>query len=217
MSGTVQRASLKIEDDGTPLACLFNPKDFSVTKANSWTSKAAPGTSAAKPTFGGGSPRELTLQLLFDATLLTPKVSVKDITTKLFVAMNASKNEGGTKTKSRPPTMTFRWGGFAFEGVAKTLTIQYQMFRADGEPIRADVKLTLMQWDVDAVPGQNPTTRSNGALGAHIVRDGDSLHSIAYRVYGDPTRWRAIAEANGIDDPLRLRSGRALSVPSLDA
>lgn len=216
MAGPVQKASLKVEG-GETLECLFNPKDLSITKANSWEAKAAPGKSAAKPTFGGGQPRELTLQLLFDATLLTPKVSVKDVGTKLFDAMKASKNEGGKKNKARPPTLTFTWGAFAFEGVAKSLTVAYQMFLPDGEPIRSDVKLTLMQWNVEGPAGQNPTTRSRGALGAHIVRDGDSLQSIAYHVYGDPTQWRAIAEANGIDDPLRLRSGRALSVPNLDA
>jgi nucleoid-associated protein YgaU len=215
MATAVQKASLRIED-GEKLDCLFNPKDFSVTKSNSWESKAAPGKTAAKPTFGGGQPRELTLQLLFDATLLTPQVSVKDVSAKLFDAMNASKNEGGAKNKSRPPTLTFTWGAFSFEGVTKSLTVQYQLFRADGEPIRADVKLALMQWDVDGPKGQNPTTRSSGALGSHVVRDGDSLPSIAYRVYGDATRWRVIASANGIDDPLKLRSGRALSLPSLD-
>jgi nucleoid-associated protein YgaU len=216
MAGTVQKASLKIEG-GEKLECLFNPKDLSVTKSNSWEAKAAPGKSAAKPTFGGGQPSELTLQLLFDGTLLTPKVSVKDVAKKLFDAMKATKNEGGKKNKARPPTLTFSWGAFAFEGVAKSLTVQYQMFLPDGEPIRADVKLALMQWNVEGPAGQNPTTRAHGALGTHIVRDGDSLASIAYRVYGDPTHWRAIAEANGIDDPLTLRSGRPLSVPSLDA
>ncbi|MDP2710302.1 MAG: LysM peptidoglycan-binding domain-containing protein [Solirubrobacteraceae bacterium] len=215
MAGPVQKAALTIED-GETLSCLFNPKDYSVTKANSWEAKAAPGKSAAKPTFGGGQPRELTLQLLFDATLLTPQMSVKDVGAKLFGAMNASKNEGGTKNKSRPPTLTFTWGAFSFQGVAKNLTVQYQLFRPDGEPIRADVKLALMQWDVEGPAGQNPTTRSDGALGAHVVRDGDSLASIAYRAYGDPTHWRLIAEANGIDDPLRLRSGRALSIPGID-
>lgn len=215
MSGPVQKAKLRIEDAGA-LDCLFNPKDFTVTKSNSWEAKAAPGQSAAKPTFGGGQPRELTLQLLFDASLLSPPISVKDVSVKLFEAMNASKNEGGQRNRSRPPTLTFQWGAFAFEGVAKSLTVQYQMFRPDGEPIRADVKLTLMQWDVQGPQGQNPTTRSHGALGSHVVHDGDSLPSIAYRLYGDPTRWRAIAEANNVDDPLRLRSGRGLSVPSLD-
>jgi nucleoid-associated protein YgaU len=210
------KATLEIEDDNTPLHCIFNPKDFSVTKANSWEAKAAPGQSAAKPTFGGGQPRELTLQLLFDATLLTPPVSVKDVSIKLFDAMKATKNEGGAKNKSRPPTLTFRWGAFAFQGVAKSLTVQFQLFRENGEPIRADVKLALIQWNVEGTLGQNPTTRSSGALGAHVVHDGDSLPSIAYTVYGDPTQWRVIAEGNGIDDPLRLRSGRALSLPSLD-
>jgi nucleoid-associated protein YgaU len=215
MGGPVQKASLTIEG-GEKLDCLFNPKDFSVTKSNSWETKAAPGKTAAKPTFGGGQPRELTLQLLFDATLLTPQVSVKDATAKLFDAMNASKNEGGAKNKSRPPALTFAWGGFSFAGVAKSLTVQYQLFRPDGEPIRADVKLALMQWDVEGPKGQNPTTRSSSALGSHVVRDGDSLPSIAYRVYGDPTRWRAIAEENRIDNPFRLRSGRALRLPDLE-
>ena len=50
----------------------------------------------------------------------------------------------------------------------------------------------------------------------HRVRDGDSLPSIAYDAYGDPTQWRTIAEANDIDDPLRLRRGSELSIPRLD-
>ena len=50
----------------------------------------------------------------------------------------------------------------------------------------------------------------------HLVKDGDSLPSIAYRAYGDATRWRTIADANDIDDPLRLRRGTALTVPRLE-
>jgi nucleoid-associated protein YgaU len=215
MAVTPQKAWLEVEGGGK-LECLFNPKDFSVTKSNSWETKATPGESAPEPTFGGGQPRELSLQLLFDASLLKPKVSVKEITGQLFEAMNAPKGQSSGKNKARPPKLTFGWGDFQFQGVAKSLTVQYQLFSADGEPIRADVKLALVQWDVKGPKGQNPTTRSSGALGTHVVRDGDSLPSIAYRVYGDPTHWRAIATANGIDDPLRLRSGRALSVPSLD-
>jgi nucleoid-associated protein YgaU len=211
------KAFLLIED-GTKLPCIFNPKDFSVTKSNSWSTKEVPSQSAVTPTFGGGQPQELTLALLFDATLLTPKMSVTQVTVALFKSMKASKKEPG-KSKLRPPTLKFEWGAFSFLGVTKSLTVQYQLFRENGEPIRADVKLTLMQWDVlgAAWKGQNPTTRSAGGLGAHIVRDGDSLPSIAYRLYGDPTLWRPIAEANGIDDPLSLRSGLTLSVPSLDA
>jgi nucleoid-associated protein YgaU len=48
------------------------------------------------------------------------------------------------------------------------------------------------------------------------VKDGDSLQSVAHRTYGDPGRWRLIAEANGVDNPLHLRRGTSLNLPRLD-
>ena len=39
---------------------------------------------------------------------------------------------------------------------------------------------------------------------------------IAARYYGDSTRWRALAQANGIEDPLSLRPGARLSIPRLE-
>ncbi len=45
---------------------------------------------------------------------------------------------------------------------------------------------------------------------------GDSLPSLAWREYGNATQWRAIAEANGIDDPMRLRPGTELLLPLAD-
>jgi nucleoid-associated protein YgaU len=109
--------------------------------------------------------------------------------------------------------------------VIDSLSVQYTLFRPDGTPVRAMAKLSLTQVEkaVDkpsaggSKKGQNPTTRGLADLRSHVVRDGDTLPSIAFTSYGDPTRWRAIAEANGIDDPLALRRGRLLSVPQVDA
>jgi nucleoid-associated protein YgaU len=105
-----------------------------------------------------------------------------------------------------------------------SLTIQYILFHPNGEPIRATVDLELAQAEkastASGSPGnqaQNPTTRAERGLRVHRVRDGDSLTSIAYDAYGDPTRWRTIAEANGIDDPMRLRRGRELNIPRLES
>ena len=42
---------------------------------------------------------------------------------------------------------------------------------------------------------------------------GDTMASIAYRAYGRPDQWRAIADANGIDDPTRVLPGTTLLVP----
>jgi hypothetical protein len=120
----------------------------------------------------------------------------------------------GTPTAS-PPFVTFHWGQLIFKGACTSLSITYKLFKPDGEPLRADVKMTLKQAD-EAPAGQNPTTRANAGFGVHRVRDGDTLPSISYQAYGDATKWRLIAEANGVDNPLHLRRGTPLSLPRLD-
>ena len=56
----------------------------------------------------------------------------------------------------------------------------------------------------------------HAGFGTHTVKDGDTLPSISYRAYGDATRWRLIAEANGVDNPLHLRRGSSLALPALE-
>lgn len=50
----------------------------------------------------------------------------------------------------------------------------------------------------------------------HRVVAGDTLQSLAWREYGEASAWRAIAEANNIDDPSRLRSGTELVLPAAE-
>ena len=110
---------------------------------------------------------------------------------------------------SAPKFLTFSWGSVKLPKAAPiSISINYALFRPNGEPIRAFVDLELAQAEASTPPGQaqNPTTRGVAGLRSHAIREGDSLPSIAYAAYGDPTRWRAIAEANEIDDPLQLHA-----------
>jgi len=44
----------------------------------------------------------------------------------------------------------------------------------------------------------------------YTVRAGDTLWGIATRFYGDGTRWRTLAEKNGVTDPKKLQVGKVL-------
>jgi hypothetical protein len=208
-------------DGGDTIPVLFNPTEYTITKTNTWNFKEVQGKSLPPAEFGGGNPRELSLSLLLDASLLDGSASVKDMTDKLFKMMEVGDGQPAAGSRSAPPKVTFRWGAVdTFKAVCTSLTVAFQLFKPNGEPIRADVKLDLKQADDastassnSANKGQNPTTQSLAGAGVHTVQDGDSLPSIAYRAYGDANRWRAIAEANDIDDPLHLRRGTALMLP----
>jgi hypothetical protein len=205
-----QKAKLTIEG-GDTIDCAFNPESYTVSKTNIWTYKPNQSKDWPDPEFGGGMPMTYRLSLLLDTTLDGPDKSVKDDANKLMKAMHG----GG----SAPKFVTFSWGSVKLPKAAPTsLSIQYALFHPNGEPTRAFIELELAQAEDTSPAGQaqNPTTRGTAGLRSHIVQDGDSLHSIAYDSYGDATQWRLIAEANDIDDPLRLRRGTALTIPRLD-
>jgi Contractile injection system tube protein/LysM domain len=200
----------------------FNPQSYMVSKTNVWNFKPTTGVDLPEGEFGGGLPRRTSLSLLLDVSLLGAGESVKDVSNKLLKMMETGGGGGGGG--AAPPFVTFRWGSVDLpKSVPVSLTIQYVLFHPNGEPIRATVDLELAQTEPASTAsgsgtseGQNPTTRAQRGLRVHQVRDGDSLPSIAYDAYGDATRWRSIAETNGIDNPLNLRRGTQLTIPKLD-
>ena len=214
-----QQAQLEIEG-AQPIKCWFNPTQYSISKANTWNVKPPAGKTKKPPQaqYGGGQPKELSLDLLFDASDSSRDIR-GEVVDRLFAMMEASDQfaDAQHKKSGRPPKVTFTWGYQVLEAVPKSLSVQYTLFNPDGQPIRAAVKLTLLEVPVGGVgvEKQNPTT-SGEVLRTHLVKDGDSLQSIAYSAYHDATHWRVIAEANGIDDPLALRRGQSLAIPRLE-
>jgi hypothetical protein len=205
-----QKAQLEIEG-GDTIVCAFNPESYTISKTNIWTYKPTQGKDMPAPEFGGGLPMQFKLSLLLDCSLDGTDKSIKDDANKLMQAMHGAG--------SAPKFITFTWGSVKLPKAAPiSISINYALFHPNGEPIRAFVDLELAQAEELTPPGkaQNPTTRGVAGLTSHTVRDGDTLASIAYGAYGDPARWRPIAEANGIDDPLRLTRGRALTIPRIE-
>jgi hypothetical protein len=218
-----QKAAIEI-DGGDRIECYFNPTEYSVSKSNQWKYDPVTGTTLPKAQFGGGNPRELSLNLLLDASLLSKTAHIRDVTNDLFKMMEVKEGQTPGDSGAVPPFVTFKWGReTTFKSVCTSLTVAFKLFRPNGDPIRADVKMTLKQAETAGTASANganragnPTTRANAGHGVHTVKDGDSLPSIAYDAYGDATTWRAIADANDIENPLHQRRGRALSLPRLE-
>jgi len=225
MSEKPEKAFLQVEQ-GPKIECWFNPKDFTLAKTNKWKVEAKAGQALPNVEFTGSDSQKINLDLLFDDS--EHDGDVREITWMLFDMMKVDdKFKTGDKNNARPPKIEFGWGKFVtFNAVCDSLSVQYTMFRTDGTPIRAQAKLSLTQVEPAMLqrggsasryeaPRQNPTTMGIAGLRSHMVRDGDSLQSIAYAAYGDATLWRRIADANGIDDPTRLQRGTLLTIPNL--
>lgn len=209
------KAYLKLES-GQQIDCWFNPAEYTISKSNRWTVEPVVGQGLPTAQFGGGDAQKLGLDLLFDDSDRDGG-DVREITNSLFAAMAVDQAYASGKNSGRPPMIEFGWGATTtFKAVVDSLSVQYLLFRPNGTPVRAKATISMLQAEPSVGKGpQNPTTRGVAGLRTHVVRDGDNIQGIAHAAYGDPTLWRRIAEANGIDDPLRLPRGTVLSIPTL--
>jgi len=120
---------------------------------------------------------------------------------------------------TKMPVLMFQWGppaaGFFYRVNLMNVSVDYERFTPMGLPVRAKVSLTLREKFNPL--GTLPTNPSSGGLSGrstHMVREGDNLVQVTTDNYGHPKHWRELANANGIDDPLRVKPGQALYLPN---
>ena len=193
----------------------FNPRELSVHKSATWTRKPARAAEKAPPPeFTGAEAGKMSFELLFDAAGTRDGSVVAAVESLLACCVPTE----GSRAQGRPlpPLVVLQWGqtrGFA--AYVTQVGVRYTLFSPAGNPLRATCSVSL-----EEMPGvklrQNPTSGARTAHRVHVLVAGDSLASVAYREYGDPAAWRALARCNGIDDPMRLRPGTSLLVPAPD-
>jgi hypothetical protein len=125
----------------------------------------------------------------------------------------------GINLATKLPLVTFQWGppevAFMYDCNVVNVTIDYNRFAPSGIPVRASVNITLQEQP--SLFGTLPTNPTSGGLPgrrAHTVTAGESLVGIATQRYGNPSRWRAVADCNDIEDPLRVRPGQRVYLPN---
>ena len=96
----------------------------------------------------------------------------------------------------------------------ETVTQRFDYFDTLGLPLRARLNVSLKGHDLLERSARRASRccRPTGPSGGSC-RQGDRLRRIAAEECDDPRRWREIAEASGIDNPLTLRAGHGLTDP----
>jgi nucleoid-associated protein YgaU len=219
----LEKASLTLYDPSPPksgkpgarrgaVAFQFNPKEVTIAKTAEWKRKPAAKAPKASPAeFTGTGPSKLTVEMFFDATA-SQDGSVVEAVEQLFSCCIPTE-ESLAKTPS-PPTVVLHWGSISsFPAFVTSVSAKYTLFNGEGLPIRALVSVAMEELPNEPFR-QNPTSGSAHVRRVHRTVAGDTLASVAYAEYGDPTQWRALAAFNGIDDPQRVHAGTTLLLPS---
>jgi nucleoid-associated protein YgaU len=108
------------------------------------------------------------------------------------------------------------WGSLIFFGRMTSMSTQYTLFKASGEPLRAKVDLQFVG-TMSKSESQLVANRSSPDL-SHVVvvRDGDTLPLLCNRIYGDSSYYPEVAQANGLAGFRELLPGQRLVFPPLE-
>lgn len=216
LPGGLAKASLATIDSWLigELSFKYNPEKFSFSKSAAWKENA--GSSPrnwADPTYMHTTPGRIEMEIFFDAF----EELMGDVTSDVKTLINWTKPaDSGASGVDEPPLLQFRWGtSQALQGMyfyLASVTATYTLFRMDGTPIRATCNISLVE-ATNPAKRQNPTSGGRPGFESHLVLEGETLHSVAWARYGQPSYWRALAEFNGIDDPFRVSPGTRLLIP----
>jgi nucleoid-associated protein YgaU len=192
----------------------FNPKEVTISKSAKWERKPSKGSkTAGPPEFTGPEPAKMSLEMFLDATEARDG-SVVDTVEALLACCVATEQSTGQK-KPSPPIVVLHWGSTAsFPAFITSVSAKFTLFNSDGTPIRAVCSVQMEEMPGEPFRKQNPTSGGKELHRVHRMIAGDTLASVAFAEYGDPTVWRALAAFNEIDDPLRTPTGTLLLVPS---
>lgn len=214
--GALVRAKLVPQggDGGKPLALHYNPATLTMRTGATWQRRPTRGAkNSPEPEFTGAKPVTYIMDIVLDS-VDDPGRSVPDALVQLVTWTRSTATSREADVPS-PPLLVLEWGGRSWGPLhIDRLKVDHTMFAPDGTPVRAKVNLRMTEHTLE--PGRtNPT--SGGPVGRKraVVAGADDLAAVAQREYGDPGLWRAVADANGIDDPGRIPRGTALLLPPI--
>lgn len=186
----------------------FNPTEFQLAKQNTFHEVPIPGLNASPIQFVRGASEKLTFDAIVDTSDDMSNVRTKYVDP---IRQLAATN----KEIHAPPVVKFVWEHFQFIGVIESLNVTFTLFSDSGVPVRAKLTFAIKEYTTVEKQKALSEKHSPDLERTYVVRKGDTLSQIAAQSYGDATRWREIANANGITDPRVLEPGLVLTVPRL--
>lgn len=203
------------------ITCTFNPSEYKISNDVKYKEEntleqsqlvfTAPGLSTLSVTlyFSTVSASDLYSRGIMQEPNDTTVPPVTDITQQI---VSTAYIDGKLH---KPPLVRFVWGNLDFRGVVTSVSENYTMFTASGKPIRAKLDLTIREQEDGLLTEKSHPFESPDRTKWVTLTEDMSFWSLANLHYHDAGKWRIIAEANQIDNPLLIEKGRIIKIPAI--
>jgi hypothetical protein len=203
----------KFEKPATaPYYVFLNPESFSRTSTNAYDSSQPAGVGGETPRFINASEGPLSFSLLLDGTRAIDGNTI-EVSAEIKKLKDLAFDYQGAEHS--PYFVQVSWGTLLFKGRLTTFTVNYSMFRPDGTPLRAKVDLAFVSYTDPADLALQANNQSADLSHRYLVRAGDTLPQLCFRIYGSAQYYLQVARHNRLVHVSRLVPGTVLHFPPL--
>jgi LysM repeat protein len=202
------------ESLGKSIDAFLNPESYSLNYAVKYESSKEKQNNAGTQIFTGMGPTGLDLDLMVDGMGIIPlPAGYADVDAYISALKDIVYDYQGMY--HRPNYLKIAWKNLQFTGVCESINLKYNLFKPDGTPIRASVKLKFKE-NIDFRTKLKMAQSSSPDL-THVrtVKAGDTLPLMAYRIYGDSSHYTYVAQANNLSHFAAIRPGDEIYFPPL--
>ena len=211
----VIRAHAKPDYSDSPIGefrAFLNPHEITLAYEMEYDSAQGAGTTGSRMEFKKVKPGDLSLTFFLDGTGATGEKI--DVQARIEEFQTVTGYNGDIH---RPNYLKVAWGTLQVKRcVLKGATIAYKLFRPDGVPLRAVITANFTDNSDDQTRVALAQDQSPDLTHVRLVRAGDTLPALCYRIYGDPGHYLAVARANGLDHFRRLTPGTRIVFPPVE-
>ncbi len=199
-------------DSGASFETMLNPSAYSHSRSIGYSKKKVLGQLGSDTKFSDIQPEKTNFDILIDGTGVVNQ-SAPDVKTQINQLNDLIYKYDGAQHE--PNHIRILWGELIFFGRLESISVDYNLFKPSGEPLRAKVKLSILSFMSKEEEGLRANRSSPDLSHQILVKAGDTLPMLCYRIYKDCTYYLEVARINHITNVRNIKPGSKLHFPPL--
>lgn len=210
-----------------PYYVPVNPEQYSLNYKINYDVQNASGSHGVQERFLASAPEELKLEWIIDGTNTIYGYKFSNSTAKSVVDQiqhlkNVVYDMSGEIHQPRFLKIIGLGihqrgnGDVTFDCILSDLQLTYTLFSPEGEPLRAKVSATFLDYRENKRRVLEEGRESPDLTHVHTAKEGEKLPLITYKTYKDPTYHLEVAKVNNLTNFRKLSVGQELVLPPIE-
>lgn len=196
---------------GPPYVAMFNPENWQTQVQPQYYEKRRPGNNGVEHGFHMINSPNLTFDLTIDGTGASGES--REVLADILLLRTTILFNG---VLHKPNLLIIIWGTQFFKGVVTSMDIKYTLFRPNGIPLRAVVKLSFVeQMSPDSLL-RRMNLASADLTHRRQTKEHDRLDLNCHYIYRESRHYIEVARANNLTSFRKLTVGTELIYPPVE-